>query len=70
VDYGKIQTSRRILREVRISLIICKLFQQTTAFLGAFRIAKLFTQNFWKRAGKQNSANPRNFYYFLGIKEH
>jgi len=53
-EYGKIQMSRRILREVIMSLVICKHFQQTTAFLGAFRIAKLFTQNAWKPAGKKS----------------
>lgn len=70
LDFGKIQTSRRILTEVRISLTICKHFNRTTAFLGAFRIAKLFTQIFWKPAWKQNSVKPRNFCYFLGIEGH
>jgi len=68
MDYGKIQMSRRIVREVIMNLIICKHFQQTTAFLGDFRIAKLFTQNAWKPAGKQNNVNPFNFYYFLRIR--
>jgi len=53
---------------MRINLIICRYFQQTIAFLGAFRIAKLFTQNAWKPGEKQNNVNPSNFYYFLKIK--
>ena len=62
--------SRRILRDVIMSLINCKHFQQTTAFLGDVRIAKLFTQNAWKPAGKQNNVNQSSFYFFLRMKGH
>jgi hypothetical protein len=54
---------------MRINLIICKHFQQIIAFIGAFRIAKLFTQNASKPGGKQNNVNPCNFYFLLNKRK-
>jgi hypothetical protein len=70
LHYGKLLTSNRIMREVRISLINYKHFQQSTAFLAAFRTAKLFIQNAWKPAGIPNNVNLCNIHYFFRIQEH
>lgn len=56
---------RRSCVILRISLIICKHFQQIITFLGTFKIANLINQNVWKAAGKQNNMNPCNFHYFF-----